>query len=138
MKTIQLVLAAVLSLGAVHAVARSPVPVVNHDMVAVQSASGKALSAGQVKQAIVAAAGATGRKWTVSEVAPGHLVATYMVRTHTVVTDIKYSGSSFSIAYKDSVNMKFSADGAGGNIHPFYNQWVSELVQAIRMELGKA
>lgn len=65
---------------------------------------------------------------------PGQLVATCHVRTHTVVTDIKYSGSHFSVAYKDSVNMKYTA----GNIHPFYKNWVADFVQAIRLELTKA
>lgn len=135
MKTIHLLLAAALSLATLTAGAqRLPVPIVNHDNVVVS----RPATAAEVKQAIVTAAGATGRKWVVSEPSPGRLVATYHVRTHTVTTEIRYSGSSFSIAYADSINMKYGPGPDGkGVIHPFYNQWVNEFVQAIRLELAK-
>lgn len=134
MKTIQLLLAAVLALGALQAHARAPVPIVNHESVAV----GRKASADEVKQAIMRAAVATGRKWVVSERAPGVLEATYMVRTHTVVTEIRYTATSFSVAYKDSVNMKYGPGEGAGVIHPFYNQWVNEFIQAVRAELARA
>lgn len=131
--------AAVLSLSALQAGAqRLPVPIVNHDSVAIESPAGRKLNAEEVKQAIIRASNATGRKWAISEPVPGQLVATYHVRTHTVVTDIKYSGSHFSVAYKDSVNMKYTPAAGSGNIHPFYNNWVADFVQAIRLELTKA
>lgn len=135
MKKLHLLLAAVLSLAAISASAqRMPVPIVNHDNLVVT----KAASAADVKKAIMAAAEATGRKWVVSEPSPGRLVATYHVRTHTVTTEIRYSATHFSVAYADSINMKYGpgADGKGV-IHPFYNQWVQEFVQSIRLELGK-
>ena len=139
MKAYRLLLAMLLALGAAQAGARTPVPIVNHENVVVQAAPGGSATADQVKQAIIAAASATGRKWVVSEAAPGQLVATYQVRTHTVRTDIRYSASQFSVAYKDSVNMKYETGPNGAPvIHPFYNQWVSEFVQAIRAELAKA
>lgn len=135
MKTIHLLLAAVLSFGALQAHARTPVPIINHPNIAVE----RQASPAEVRKAIMAAAVATGRKWTVSEPRPGVLVATYSVRTHTIVTEITYSGRNFSVAYKDSVNMKYGpGDGAGaGVIHPFYNQWVQEFIQAIRVELAR-
>lgn len=139
MKIIHLLLAAVVAAAAVPAAAqRLPVPIVNHDNMAVTRADGKAASAEDVKKAILTASQATGRKWAVVESAPGVLVATYLVRTHTVVAEIRYSGSQFSVAYKDSVNMKYGpgADGKGV-IHPFYNQWVMEFIQAIRAELAR-
>jgi hypothetical protein len=135
MRTLPLLLAALLSLAAVPASAqRVPVPIVNYDNVVVT----KAATAADVKNAILAAAYATGRKWVVSEPSPGRLIATYHVRTHTVTTEIRYSATNFSVVYADSIDMKYApgADGRGV-IHPFYNQWVQEFVQAIRLELGK-
>jgi hypothetical protein len=135
MRTLPLLLAALLSLAAVPASAqRVPVPIVNYDNVVVT----KAATAADVKNAILAAAYATGRKWVVSEPSPGRLIATYHVRTHTVTTEIRYSATNFSVVYADSIDMKY-APGADdrGVIHPFYNQWVQEFVQAIRLELGK-
>jgi hypothetical protein len=135
LKPLHLFLAAALSLAAVSASAqRMPVPIVNHDNVVVT----KTASAADVKKAIITAAGATGRVWVVSEPSPGRLVATYHVRTHTVTTEIRYSATNFSVAYADSINMKYAPGPDGrGVIHPFYNQWVQEFVQAIRLELGK-
>lgn len=139
MKTTHLLLALALSLGAVQAGAqRLPVPIVNHENVLAERAAGRAASAEDVKKAILVAAEATGRKWVISEPTPGVLVATYHVRTHTVVTEIRYAAGRFSVAYKDSVNMKYAPGGDGrGVIHPFYNQWVQDFVQAVRLELGR-
>ena len=140
MKAIQVLLAAVLSLAAAQAGAqRLPVPIVNHDAVTVQRASGQPATAEDVRQAILAAAGATGRKWAISEPTPGRMLATYHVRTHTVVTEVLYSGSQFSVRYSDSINMKYAPGGPSGSgvIHPFYNQWVQDFVQAVRLELNR-
>jgi hypothetical protein len=140
MRTLQLLLAAALSLGALPALAqRQPVPIVNHGNLPVTAAPGKQLQASDVKKAIMAAAVATGRQWSVTETAPGRLLATYHVRTHTVSTEIHYDANAFSVFYRDSVDMKYAPGPDGkGVIHPFYNQWVQELIQAIRVELAKA
>jgi hypothetical protein len=139
MKTIQLLLALVLALAILPATAqRLPVPIVNHDTIVVERGSSQPATADDVRQAITAAAVATGRKWTLVEPTPGRLLATYQVRTHTVVTEIRYSATHFSVAYSDSINMKFGPGPDGkGVIHPFYNQWVQEFIQAIRAELKK-
>ena len=139
MKTIQLLIAAVLALGTLTANAqRLPVPIVNHETIVVERGSGQPATAQDVRKAIDAAAVATGRKWTVVEPSPGRLLATYQVRTHTVVTEIRYSGTHFGVAYSDSINMKYGPGPDGkGVIHPFYNQWVEEFIQAIRVELKR-
>lgn len=137
-KWTHLLLAAALSLGAAQAQARTPVPIVNHENVAVARSDGRPFTAAQVKKAILAAGEAGARKWQVTETSPGNLRATYNVRTHTVVTEIRYTASNFSVVYGDSTNMKYSsADSGPGVIHPFYNQWVQEFVQSIRGELNK-
>lgn len=134
-------LAAALACGALQASAqRMPVAIVNHPNIAVAlHADGRPATEEDVRKAILTAAQATGRKWTVAEPEPGHMVATYHVRTHTVVTDIDYTALQFSVFYKDSVNMKFGPGPDGkGVIHPFYNRWVDEFIQQIQLELGKA
>ena len=139
MRVLHLLLAAVLAAAVLPASAqRAPVPIVNHGNVAVAGAPGKPLKAEDVKKAILAAAVATGRKWAVTELAPGRLLATYHVRTHTVTSEIHYTASDFSVFYRDSVNMKYAPGPDGkGVIHPFYNQWVQELMQAIHVELAR-
>ncbi len=139
MKLAQLILAAAFAAATLPAAAqRAPVPVVNHDNVVVATAPGKTASAEDVKKAIIAGGQAGARKWTVAEAGPGRLLATYQVRTHTVVTEIRYTATHFSVAYNDSVNMKYGPGPDGkGVIHPFYNQWVSELIQSIRGELAR-
>jgi hypothetical protein len=135
----RLLLAAVLAFGAMQAQARTPVPVVNYENVVLQRANGAPLSAADIKRAIQVAADATGRKWIISESAPGVLLATYQVRTHSVTTEIRYGATGFSVFYRDSSNMKYgSGPGGVGVIHPFYNQWVQEFVSAIRIEAQKA
>lgn len=139
MRILHLTLAALLSLGALQAQAqRLPVPIVNHENVVVAAASGKQLTAADVRKAILVAAEATGRKWSVAEAGPGRLIATYHVRTHTVSAEIQYTDSRFSVVYSSSTNMKYAPGPDGkGVIHPFYNQWVQEFVQAIRSELAR-
>lgn len=141
MKILHLLVAAGIALAAAQATAqRVPVPIVNHENVIVQKAAGGPASAEEVKKAIMAAATATGRKWVISEPTPGRLLATYHVRTHTVVTEVRYKAGHFSVSYHDSVNMKYSPNGpgmAGPVIHPFYNQWVQDFVQAVRLESAK-
>lgn len=140
MKIIHLVLAAVLSVMSTQAAAqRQAVPIVNHEDVLVETTSGRKLSAEEVRQAITSAPAPRG--WQFSEPAPGRLIATLNVRgKHTIVTEITYSATKYSIRYKDSVNMKYSPGGPNGQgqIHPFYNTWVDELRSAIRTQLIKA
>ena len=136
-----LLLATFVALAAAPASAqRMPVPIVNHPDVPVQRGPGQpAPSAEEVRKAIVAAADATGRHWVLTEPSPGQMVATYHVRTHTVVTDIRYSATQFSVNFRESVNMKYAPGGPTGTgvIHPFYNQWVQDFVRAIQLELAR-
>lgn len=138
MRTILLPL--VLAVAAAPALAqRLPVPIVNHEQVAMHRLDGQPASAEEVRKAILAGAQSTGRKWAVTEIQPGEMRATYHVRTHTVSTDIRYGAGQMSVRYADSVNMKYAPGGATGTgvIHPFYNQWVQEFLQAVKVELGK-
>ncbi len=126
----------VLALIAAPAIAREPVPVIDLPNNAVATNSGKTVTAEQVKQAILTAAASKG--WTVAQQPDRQLVATILVRNkHTVVVDIAYSAESYSIVYKDSINMKFGVVDGSKVIHPYYNRWTQALKEAIRIELLK-
>lgn len=128
------VFAAVLSFNVA---AREPVPIINHDNLAVVTSSGKAPAPEQVKQAIQAAAST--KNWSITPQPDGKLLATLSVQggKHVIVAEITYAADKYSINYKDSTNMKFGTRDDQAVIHPFYNKWVQELKEAIRVELIK-
>lgn len=134
MKIVHLLLAALLSLGSLQAMAqRQPVPIINHENVPVVASGGRQASAEQVRRAILEAG--KQMRWQMSEPSPGRLVGSLNVNNkHTVVVEIPYAGDRYSLLYRDSINMKYKPEGL---IHPFYNKWVSELRDAIRIELNK-
>jgi len=136
-KITRLILAFILALASLHAVARQSVPIINHENVAIERGTARALTADEVKAAILAAA-AQGH-WDVAESSPGVLKASLNVRNkHTAVVQISYSADKYSIIYRDSTNLNFKAEGSGpGIIHPFYNRWVQDLRDAIRLQLNK-
>jgi hypothetical protein len=128
-----LIFATILSLNAI---AREAVAIVNHDNIPVATNSGKTPSAEQIKQAIVTAAGT--KSWSITPQTNGRLLATLHVRgKHTVVTEIAYASDKYSLTYKDSTDMKYGERDGQAVIHPFYNKWVLELKEAIRIELLK-
>lgn len=89
------------------------------------------LSLDQIKAAIIK--GGALRKWAVREESPGELEGILHIRTHIVKVNIKYTQSSYSIIYKDSVNMKYNADSH--KIHRNYNSWVNYLNGDIQFAL---
>ena len=70
--------------------------------------------------------------WQMRQTKPGHILGTLIVRTHTAVVDVNYSGKSYSIQYKDSTDLKYD----GQNIHPQYNTWIQNLDRGIRPQLS--
>jgi hypothetical protein len=121
--------------GAPMALARGLVPLVDRSNVAVVTGSGKPASNEAVKQAIMSAGP---RGWSIVPTGDGRtLKATYSIRKHTVVVDIVAGSKSYSVKYADSTNMHYSADRGSPLIHPNYNQWVDQLIQAIGGELRK-
>jgi len=113
--------------------ARSSVPIVNVEDQAIVREDGKALTAEQVKRAIIIAGSAKKLIWDISEEKEGHFVAKLVVRgKHTAVADILYSATRLSIKYRDSTNLNFEKDKEGRDlIHPNYNRWVNDLLRAI-------
>lgn len=133
-KFIFFVFAAILSLNVA---AREPIPIINYDNLVIATSSGKVLQPEQVKQAILAAAGT--KNWTIAHQSDGKLLATLSVQggKHVIVTEIAYASDKYSLNYKDSTNMKYGTRDGEAVIHPFYNKWVQQLKEAIRVELLK-
>lgn len=112
---------------------RATVPVVNYNDVGFTTTSKKPTLA-QVKKAILTAAETKG--WLVNDKGPGKMDATLTVRgKHTVIVLITYSTSTFSINYVDSTDMKYGLKNGEPSIHPYYNEWVQELEDAIKIEV---
>ena len=116
---------------------RQPEPIVNYENLPVTTTSGKPPSAQQVKQAIIN--GATARKWTVTHTADGQKihVKLFVNNKHTVVAEIENTDTSYSIRYLNSIDMKYSVLNGVPVIHPFYNRWVREMMDSIRIEFQK-
>jgi uncharacterized lipoprotein NlpE involved in copper resistance len=87
------------------------------------------VSSEQVRQAIIRAGGGLG--WIITEVGPGELEGTLNLRSHTAKVSIPYSTKSYSIIYKDSVDLDYN----GETIHSNYNGWVQNLQKAIQVQL---
>ena len=139
MKILRILLLAVLPLISLQAHAqRQPVPIVNYENLP----TGRP-DIGENKVRATIEAVAREKEWEVREIAPGRLLATLVVRgKHTVMTEIVYSATQYSLIYRDSVNMKYGktaeTGGAPGVIHPFYNRWVGSLKDGILLALNKA
>ena len=94
-------------------------------------ADGKPLTAEKVKRAILLAG--VRHNWSITPEKNGLMIATINVRAkHTTTVEIPYSASSFSIKYRDSVNLSYRKDDNGVDmIHPNYNRWIDNLRQDI-------
>jgi hypothetical protein len=129
--------AAVLAASSAHA-QRAPVPIVDLPNVPVVTASGKPLSQEALKQAIISGGANGPRRWLIVPEGDGKtLKGTYIVRQHTVVVQIVPGSNSYSVKYADSSNMKYAVEYGKPVIHPFYNDWVDQLVRAIDFEVKK-
>ena len=137
MKTLLAAIAFVLSFAlSSPALARASVPIENLPNNPVTVSSGKTLTPEQVKLAIQVAA--IEKNWTLADKGDNGLLATLVVRNkHTIVVEITYSPTNFSLAYSSSINMNYSNDGGQGIIHPNYNRWTQDLRKAIQVELLK-
>ncbi|MCS6284339.1 MAG: hypothetical protein H8K08_02830 [Nitrospira sp.] len=100
----------------------------------VSTATGKDLTMEQVQKAIVEAG--LSLKWIMAPDKPGHILGTQNARSHTAVVDINYTTKSYSITYKDSVNLNYNADKQ--TIHEAYSGWVRNLDNAIKGRLMAA
>lgn len=86
----------------------------------------------QVRTGIVQAGGPAG--WKMVDIKPGHMVGEITAKgKHTAMVDILYDTKSFSILYKDSVNLKYT----GRSIHKRYVVWVRQLRSSIQTEMRR-
>jgi len=114
------------------------VPMEKFEAIPIPGEQGVTLPLPQIREAMVnAAAGISARPWTMTELAPGKMVARLDAgrRRHVVVLDLSYSPTQYSLAYRSSSRMNYDADGT---IHSSYNVWVRELVDHINLALSKA
>lgn len=123
-------LVAVLALTLLAAGCRGTTPVRNVTDNSIPS--GKPLTLDQVTQGIVSAGAGLG--WDMKVAAPGKIVGTLHIRSHTAVVDINYTPTTYSIIYSGSENLRY--DAAENTIHPNYNSWVQNLSNAIRSKLA--
>ena len=88
----------------------------------------------QVGKAIVDAG--IGLRWIMVVTKPGQIVATQNARSHTAIVDIAYDTKTYSMTYKDSVNLNYNAEKQ--TIHEAYSGWIRNLDNAIKGRLMAA
>ncbi len=120
----------ILSVGLLPAIATAArtAPIYNVEGVAITP--GPNVTMEKIGQAMVRAGGNLG--WQMKRQGNGHIIGTLHVRKHTAIVDIKYTPKSYSIVYKDSVNL----NAEGGQIHRNYNSWIQNLDRAIQAQLS--
>lgn len=72
--------------------------------------------------------------WQITPMGPGKAEGVLVIRRHRAVIDITYDTHSFSIHYKDSVNLDYNAQER--TIHSNYNGWIRNLEKAIRAQVS--
>jgi hypothetical protein len=87
------------------------------------------LTVDDVERAIIE--GARVRGWQPRVVEPGHIEAVLYIRSHVATVDIYFGTTSYSISYKDSVNLDYK----NGRIHRNYNKWVQNLNSDIQSKI---
>lgn len=112
-------------------------PIANFENLSVTARTGAPPSVAQVRDAIIAAGIRAGqdRDWVFTEAGPNRLIGILRVRDkHQVEVNVSYDSMRYSVVYRGSNNMRYSADDS--TIHVNYNKWVSELIAAINARLG--
>ncbi len=104
-------------------------PIYNVQGAPIETVGGRPPSIGDVEKAILRAGAALG--WKLQPVRPGAMVGTLSLRSHTAIVDVTYDARSYSITYKDSVELNYD----GSNIHRNYNGWIQNLDKGIRAQL---
>jgi len=87
------------------------------------------LTVDDVERAIIE--GARVRGWQPRVLEPGHIEAVLYIRSHVATVDIYFGATSYSIFYKDSVNLDYK----NGRIHRNYNKWVQNLNSDIQSKI---
>ena len=85
-----------------------------------------------VEKAILSAGASLG--WIMKKRSLGLIEGTLSIRRHMAMVSINYSTTSYSIRYKDSSDLRYSATDK--TIHSNYNGWIDNLNNAIRSHLA--
>lgn len=129
MQSISRFLCCSFALIAIGACASASVPVRNFSAVPIVAKSKPTLD--EVGKAIVKAGTAGG--WQMSDIKPGHIIATYKIRRHVAVADVTYSTSTYDIIFKSGdPGLKYD----GQTIHQNYNDWADNLELLIRSHVS--
>lgn len=72
--------------------------------------------------------------WIIEDTSPGVAIGTLNIRKHMARVQINYTATTYSIVYKDSMNLDY--DPAKGTIHNQYNNWVRNLEQEIKIRMA--
>jgi predicted porin len=75
-----------------------------------------------------------GLGWQITKVKPGLAQGQLNIRDHMATVEIPYNQDSFSITYKNSLNLNY--DASKNTIHSNYNGWVQNLSNAISLQLS--
>ena len=113
----------------VAACASASVPVHNFSGVPIGAKTPPTLDA--VGKAIIAAGATAG--WQMTQIKPGHIIATYKIRNHLAVVDVTYSTATYDITFKSGdAGLKYD----GQTIHENYNKWVEDLEMLVRSHVS--
>ena len=104
-------------------------PIQNVDKSPIILPPGKTVTLQQVTTAIMRAGTRLG--WQMQPQAPGKLTGRLDLRGHAAMVDVEHDTKTYSIKYRDSVNL----NAKDGTIHRNYNSWVQNLDKNIRAEL---
>jgi len=72
--------------------------------------------------------------WVIKKVDDHTVEATLRLRSHVAVVIIKHDLKNYSITYKSSSNLKYDAEDK--SIHSNYNGWITNLDNAIQVQLS--
>jgi hypothetical protein len=86
----------------------------------------------KVEKAIISAGAGLG--WAMKIERPGLIFGSLTVRDHLAQVQIPYTTKTYSINYKNSVNLKY--DATTHTIHSNYNAWIDNLNHAILANLA--
>lgn len=79
----------------------------------------------QIQEAIHEAGADLG--WGMKPMGAGRMEGRLVLRNHVAVVDIEFDRETFSISYRDSINLDYD----GTTIHGNYNGWIANLRNAI-------
>ena len=96
-------------------------------------ARNNALAQTQVRKVILDAC--QKRNWVAREISPGLISATIETRNHMAQIEIPFSGTRYSIIYKNSRNLKYNS--SKNTIHNQYNNWIDYLRKDIEVGLAQ-